>query len=232
MEKTISSAFASLLEAIIEERTDNVREVLKKNPSLANSSISAKQQLEEALTHWFYKGDTPLHFAAAGHRPELVQILLKAGANPNATANRRRSGPLHYAADGYINSDSWNPLRQARTIQALLDGGAEITAQDANGATPLHRAVRTRCVAAVKTLLEAGADPRIANKSGSTPFHLAVQNTGRGGSGAEIAKAAQRAIIEAFLKRGVSTGLRDGKGKTVLDAARSEWVRALLQACI
>ena len=58
----------------------------------------------------------------------------------------------------------------------------------------MHRAVRTRCAAAVKLLLKAGADPRLRNKPGSTPFHLAAQDTGRGGSGTAQAKAAQRRI--------------------------------------
>ena len=103
-----------------------------------------------------------------------------------------------------------------------------MNAQDKNGAAPLHRAVRTRSAAAVQCLLQAGADPTLRNKSGSTPFHLAVQTTGRGGSGAEEAKAAQRQIIKSFLSLGMSTGLKDGKGKSVLDCAKSGWVRTLL----
>jgi hypothetical protein len=66
------------------------------------------------------------------------------------------------------------------------------------------------------------------NKPGSTPFHLAVQNTGRGGSGEPAAIEAQGEIIRAFLACGVSTRLKDGKGKSVADWARSEWVRELL----
>ena len=89
-------------------------------------------------------------------------------------------------------------------------------------------AVRTRCAAAVKCLLAAGGDPTGKNKSGSTPFHLAVQNTGRGGAGEEKAKDAQRQIIEQFLSWGVSTRLKDGKGKSVLDCAVSGWIRDVL----
>jgi hypothetical protein len=55
-----------------------------------------------------------------------------------------------------------------------------------------------------------------------------VQNTGRGGSGAEEAKAAQRQIIEQFLSAGVGTGLKDGKGKSVFDWAKSAWIRDML----
>jgi ankyrin repeat protein len=109
-----------------------------------------------------------------------------------------------------------------------LDAGSRINAQDKNGATPLHRAVRTRCAAAVEYLLAAGADPLRKNLPGSTPFHLAVQNTGRGGSGDEKARDAQRQIIETFLSRGVSVQLRDCKGKTVLEWAKSDWIRKML----
>src|SRR5581483_212431 len=111
----------------------------------------------------------------------------------------------------------------------LLKAGAAIEAQDKNGATPLHRAVRTRCAAAVKCLLDAGADATIRNKPGSTAFHLAVQNTGRGGSGADKARTAQREIIQAFLARGVSAQLKDAKGKSVLNWAKSDWIREALQ---
>ena len=68
----------------------------------------------------------------------------------------------------------------------------------------------------------------LMNKPGSTPFHLAVQNTGRGGSGAETAKSAQRDIIQEFLSFGLNPALKDGKGKSVLDWAMSTWIREML----
>jgi len=183
---------------------------------------------ESKIFHWIYVGDTALHLAAAGYRVELVRLLLAAGADPNATTNHRHSGPLHYAADGYINGPDWNAKRQVKTIQCLLGAGAEMNAQDKNGATPLHRAVRTRCAAAVRWLLKSGSDATLKNKPGSTPFHLAVQDTGRGGSGAEIARAAQRKIIREFLSFGLDPALKDSNGKSVFDCARSSWIREIL----
>src|SRR5205085_2431856 len=136
--------------------------------------------------------------------------------------------PLHYASDGYLENPSWDARRQVAMIRLLLEAGADLHARDKNGATPLHRAVRTRCAAAVKCLLDAGGDATIKNKPGSTPFHLAVQNTGRGGSGAEKARAAQREIIQAFLEKGVSVALKDQNGKSILQWAQSETVRQML----
>jgi len=169
--------------------------LLKADHGLATRLIDVARLYDSKILHWIYVGDTALHLAAAGHRVELVRLLLAAGADPNSRRNRRQSGPLHYAADGYITGPDWNATQQVETIQCLLDAGAEINAQDKNGAAPLHRAVRTRCAAAVKCLLERGSDTTLRNKPGSTPFHLAVQDTGRGGSGAQIARAAQRQII-------------------------------------
>ena len=44
------------------------------------------------------------------------------------------------------------------------------------------------------------------------------------------ARDGQRRIIQEFLSAGVSKLLKDGKGKTVLDCARSGWIRDLLTA--
>jgi ankyrin repeat protein len=216
-----------LVQAILDENLERVKELIKQNAALAAAGAT-KPILATEIAHWIYVGDTALHVAAAGHRAEIVKLLLAAGADVGAAKNHRRAQPLHYAADGYLENPAWSAERQVATIRLLLDADADIQAQDKNGATPLHRAVRTRCAAAVKTLLDAGADASIRNKPGSTPFHLAVQNTGRGGSGADKAKAAQREIIQAFLEHSASPKLKDANGKTVLDWARSDWIRQML----
>ena len=214
----------SLIEAVLADNRARVKELLKAAPQLATVPIK-KARLAWELPHWIYAGDTSLHASAAGYRVEIAKLLLAAGADVNAAGKHRQATPLHYAADG---GPERNARRQVAMIRLLLAAGADIQAQDKNGATPLHRAVRTRCAEAVKCLLDAGADPTTRNKPGSTAFHLAVQNTGRGGSGADAAKEAQRRIILTFLERGVSTGMKDARGKSVLDWARSGPIREML----
>lgn len=220
----------ALLQAILNDDRARAKVLLKADRSLATRRIEKPKLYRSQIFHWIYAGDTALHLAAAGYRVEIARLLLATGADPDAATNHRQSCPLHYAADGYVNGPAWDAKRQVKTIRCLLDAGANVNAQDKNGATALHRAVRTRCAAAAKCLLEAGADPTRKNKPGSTPFHLAVQNTGRGGSGSDEARAGQRQIIEVFLAFGVSTGLKDGNGKSVMDWARSDWVQEMLSA--
>ena len=218
----------ALLAAIVEDDRTRVAKLLKADATLASSLIPEARLYHSRISHWIYVGDTALHLAAAGYRVEIVRLLLAAGADANSSKNHRQSGPLHYAADGHPNGPNSNPSRQVQTIQCLLVAGADINARDKNGATPLHRAVRTRCAAVVKCLLEKGSNAKLPNKSGSTPFHLAVQNTGRGGSGAEAAIAAQRQIINEFLSFGIDPALKDGKGKSVFACAKNSWIRNLL----
>ena len=103
---------------------------------------------------------------------------------------------------GMPGSSCWNPSAQAATIACLIEAGADPNATDMGGVTPLHRAVRTRCAAAVEALLAHGADVGRENKNGSTPMLLATQTTGRGGSGSPAAKAQQEEIVRLLERHG------------------------------
>src|ERR1051326_8392495 len=145
----------NFLTAIVDDDPKAVKALLKADRGLAARLIPKAKLYNSKIFHWIYAGDTALHLAAAGYRVEIIRFLLAAGANPNAAANHRLSTPLHYAADGFISGPAWDPKKQVATIRCLLDNGAIIHSQDKNGATPLHRAVRTRCAAAVRSLLRA-----------------------------------------------------------------------------
>src|SRR5581483_9048719 len=166
---------------------------LAASPSLATTSADVGATRQEAATyffreirHYLYAGDTALHMAAAAFRRPIAELLVAQGADCRAK-NRRGAQPLHYAAD----ANRWEPAAQAETIAYLLSVGADPDALDKSGVAPLHRAVRTRSLPAVRALLDGGADPRAPNRAGSTPLHLAVQTTGRGGSGSAHAREQQ-----------------------------------------
>ena len=93
-------------------------------------------------------------------------------------------------------------MLKAATVACLIAAGADPNVNDKSGVAPLHRAVRSRCAAAVKVLLESGADVDAANGRGSTPLLLAMQNTGRGGTGSVRAKAQQAEILRLLKEYG------------------------------
>src|SRR6185295_13644058 len=125
-------------------------------------------------------GDTALHIAAAGFKFEVAQFLIDHGAKC-AAKNRRGAEPLHYASD----CNTWNPAAQVATIERLIRAGANPNATDKTGVAPIHRAVRTRCAAAVQALLSAGAKPYLASFCRETRKTVAGQGF-QGGCGVEF----------------------------------------------
>ena len=181
----------------------------------------------DSIRHYVYGGDTAMHIAAAAYQRPTAELLIDKQARVRAR-NRRGAEPIHYAADGSPGRERWDPTAQQWIIEYLIANGADPNAFDDSGVAALHRAVRTRSSAAVRALLENGADLRLMNKRGSTPLHLAVQNTGRSDSGSTTAHDEQRQIIGLLLQHGARPTDVDGKGKTVMAAAASEWIREQL----
>jgi hypothetical protein len=232
------SAENSLLElfrAIAARDRKAVSKLLKAAPSLAASTIQigatrgcSSDYFLDKISHYIYAGDTPLHVAAATYQRDIAEELVSLHANVSAR-NRRGAEPLHYAADGSPGSALWNPDAQYAVVEFLIKAGANPNCEDKSGVAPLHRAVRTRCTAAVQALLNNGADARRRNKSGSTPLHLAIQNTGRGSSGTAAAREQQAKIIHLLLDHGAQLSDKDSAGKSVEDCIKSDWIKELIQ---
>jgi hypothetical protein len=228
----INSPFLAFIELVVNGDIAEVSNRLTSEPSLAVTvaeygaqRTTAEDMFFGEISHYLYAGDTALHMAAAAFQPHIATTLIGHGADLRAR-NRHGQQPLHYAAD----TNHWDPEAQAATIKYLLSAGADPDGSDKNGVRPLHRAVRTRSFPAALALLDGGAYPKAMNKTGSTPLHLAVQTTGRGGSGSEHAREQQTAILKLLLERGARPTDKDGRGKQVIDAAPSEWIRDLLTA--
>lgn len=202
----VNSDFLDFIRQVVIGDIDEVSGSLASNPTFATavaqvgaSRQGAQEFFFSEIDHYMYAGDTALHMAAAAFRRPVAELLIAKGADSRAK-NRRGAEPLHYAAD----TNHWDPVAQAETIEHLLFAGADPNALDRSGEAPLHRAVRTRSMPSVRALLEGGASPVAPNKSGSTPLDLAMQTTGRGGSESAHAKEQQAGIIKLLLEGGAS----------------------------
>jgi ankyrin repeat protein len=213
-----------IFEAVLASDSD-VTLVLRSVPLAAESRMS--EDILVPSIHWLYAGDTALHLAAAAFRPYAVTALLQSGADPRAR-NRRKATPLHYACDAQpIPDGPWNPAAQVEVIDALVSRGAGLDDSDAGGATPLHRAVRSRSAAAVGRLLALGArtDCRL-RAPGSTALHLAVRSTGAGGTAGTT--EAQLDIISLLVGAGADADAKDASGRTARASVRNERAAAAL----
>jgi ankyrin repeat protein len=89
--------------------------------------------------------DWPGYFPAA---PETIEILLAAGADPNATTGGERpETPLHWAA----STDDLEPAI------ALIDGGADLETPGGSIGTPLDNAIGYGCWHVARFLAARGA---------------------------------------------------------------------------
>ena len=105
------------------------------------------------------QGESPLMLASLKGQLDLVEKMVKKGADVNKTGWT----PLHYAAS----------TGQVKVISLLLENHAYIDAESPNGTTPLMMASMYGTVAAVKLLLEEGADPLLRNQQGLTAQQFA-----------------------------------------------------------
>ncbi|XP_026462252.1 uncharacterized protein LOC113364006, partial [Ctenocephalides felis] len=106
--------------------------------------------------------------------------------------------------------------RSARTLIALVNGGALLDYRTRDGATALHRAVEKDNLEAVRTLLELGASPNYRDCKGLTPLYASVSHK------------TDPAICEALLHDHATIGAKDLQGwQEVHQACRNGLVQHL-----
>ncbi len=151
-------------------------------------------------------GATPLLLAAINGSGPMLEVLIKAGADPNTPLTKSQDTALMMAA------------RTGKTdaIKVLLDHSAQVNAKESWGdTTALMWAVSERHPAAVKMLVERGADVNARSK-------FVPSTTGRGFEGTTPVAAKQGQALEEH-SSGLFTALmfaaREGdveSGKTLI----------------
>ncbi len=133
------------------ERSDfrKVRVLLKANPALANSQVSAY-------------GWAPLHEAANVGDAAMAKLLFSRRADGNVRDDYNAT-PLHWAAG----------FGHAGVAKVLLSHKVDVNARDKGGQTPLHWAADYGRTDVVKLLLRHHADVNAKGKNGKTALQLA-----------------------------------------------------------
>ncbi len=126
-----------------------IQRLLRNDPALASARLAAKDGGAKTPLHLV--ADWPGYFPSG---PEIVRLLIGAGADPNALTTSRGSEtgpgsetPLHWAA----SSDDVD------VAEALIEGGADIETPDGSIGTPLDNAIGYACWHVARLLVARGA---------------------------------------------------------------------------
>lgn len=181
--ESAEQAKPKFLDAVSRVDVETVRSLIGKHPELAKATNGA--------------GVPVLVLALDIGNPEIVELLLNNGADPNPAPNG--FAPIQSAL-----SRGSNP----RIIKMLLDHGANPNVTSASlGMTPLMKVARLGDKESAEALVEKGADVNAADSTlRQTVLHHAVV----GGN---------PAIVALMVQKGAKLDAKDSDGKTPLQAA-------------
>lgn len=133
--------------------------------------------------HEAYKGQTALMWAAAERHAGVVKVLLAGGADWKVlSADHETKMPKLSAASSVtpMPRGGMSALHFAAregdiaTMQALLEGGADINHLDVDKAPALTTALMNKEYTLAKFLLDRGANPNLSDVLGRTPLYAAI----------------------------------------------------------
>lgn len=205
----------------------------KADPNLADTTGMAAlfAAVDMDSLPWMF-GRPELPAASKVSALELIEALLKHGADPNAALKAVQFQRAHTDGDPAVGAGATPFLRATKAadiavMKLLLARGADPNVRLKNGNSALmlaaglgyrdgNMAVPTRdrgtpqeAIAAIQLCLDHGADINAPGANGDTALHVAV--TGRG----------DLEIIRYLVEHGASLDTKNARGQTPLDAARA-----------
>lgn len=221
---------------------DNLRLCENEFWSTAPTLADVKAEIDKGarLDGVCHLDSTPLHWAAHFGTPEIIHLLVSAGADINAFDNYFGYAPIHTAltksvanlkalidagadinfrAKAYRFEDKHTGLTvlhiaagvlDVKMVSILLQAGADIEDRGV-GQTPLHSAVDASNIKTTRFLLAKGANIKAKTDKGETPLHLAVK-------GSPILTE----MVNLLLDAGVDAQARDLSGRTAFDYVKND----------
>ncbi|XP_062573745.1 putative ankyrin repeat protein RF_0381 [Saccostrea cucullata] len=178
----------------------------------ANGSLELLNTLnEKSRSLWiskkYGKSHYPIHIASAFHNVDIVERLLRLGADPNTLTTENRCNPLISAA----NDDAHNcevhrhaGMKRNQTIECLIKYGTKVNLCRRNGYSPLHFCIFNKVPQnTIELLISKGADINLCSDSGESFLHSACSN------GYDI-------MVQFLLNKGININLRDTEGNSPL----------------
>jgi ankyrin repeat protein len=218
-------------------------------PEVVQKLVAGGANIEAKSRGKYTKGMTMLQVAVwYGWTAEAVELLIKAGANVNATDARGNTALIH--------ATQCKPVDR-QVVELLIRAGAGVNQKDRKGMTPLmHAAMCDNSPHTIELLLKAGARHGAADNTGWTALMHATRRKDehleivaallKGGAdanavhrhgGAALASAAlngQTQVVEMLIKAGARVNAADAAGWTPLLCAaqggHARIVEQLLQA--
>lgn len=157
------------------------------------------------------QGRTPLMIASASGHHNLIPVLVKAGADPNARvvlSHAYLAGQIIFGPHDRPNTEDQERTalmlavthEQLPSVNAMIAAGASLDARDQRGNTALGLAASGDSTNILQTLLVAGASPDIGDVQGFTP----------------LMKAQNPTVIKALCDAGANANATNSFGETPL----------------